>query len=496
MKTINQLRNIGAAALCFMVLLFPACTKGLAEDQVPKEEDPVNLDEPEIPDIPDVYVEGAELLTLGNPGNFTVNFGTLSYGATPVRDGGATNLSFVARAVKPIGNGYHVYGYSGLKIMRAFTEDGKQFSNHTELYVLPDAPSGTPWMTRQMAVGKDKLLFMAIARGQPATHGHYFYSFGTQNIDTDWSLLQNTPVYRGQDAFQITWNEELGKFVNYQTAYQRFTKQYPDNLPDVRRVLHIRTTEDGVNWEPGDSFGAEGPYLDDDVLIVPDEKDPQDMEFYRFGAMHLGEFWAGVMVNYSPKPQEIPNTDPWPHGPFLSCEWWISQDGLNWKRPFRDNSRLDGASHDLTYNMMQPIEVENELRWVSSNFRMYSMNRYRMFYTYSRSNADILTKPIQLRKDKPIALLVDFFDRIVPDANRDYALQQGYIIAELVDHAGNVIPGFERGKCVFNTMEDQHLREERKITLKWGDKFLPETFDQPVQLRILFKDVRLYSVMY
>ena len=494
MKTIHYLRNMGAVVFCLIPLLFVTCAKEadklLSEELMPEEEDFIDPNEP---GIPDVYVEGAKLLTLGNPDNFTVNYGMLSFGARPFHEAGpvTTNLNFLPRALKATNDGYYLYGIgSGPRVQRAFTEDGYTFSDNTILYNLPASPSGTPWVTTQLATKDDDLLLMAIAAGQPARQGHYFYAFGTNNSDTNWSLLQSTPLYKGQDALHIAWNEPLQQFVNYQTTYQLYDKRYPDNVSPTRRVLHIRTSPDGVNWTPGDSFGVDGPYLSEDQLILPDNQDSEDTEFYKFAAIDLDEFWAGIMVKYVSKPQEFPNTSPWPHGSFLSYEWWISNDGIEWNRPFRNSSRLDNAPYELAYRFMQPMKIENELRWVAEN-RVYTLNRYRIFYTYSRANAEILTKPLQLRVDTPIALMVDFFDRSIDySPNLGDALNQGYIMAELVDQAGQVIPGFERGKCTFQASE------ERKLTLKWDNKSLPDNLDNPVQLRIFFRDARLYSVMY
>ncbi|MDX9881454.1 MAG: hypothetical protein RBS73_05270 [Prolixibacteraceae bacterium] len=313
--------------------------------------------------------------------------------------------------------------------------------------------------------------------------GHPFHTFSGSLFGSTWHKLTDNFVYKGQDSFHMVWNKQLGKFVNYQISYQPFEKKHPDNMPKIRRVLHIRTSPDGITWTPGKSFGADGPYLPDDQLIVPDDLDYPDTEFYHLSAIELNGFWAGIMVKYVSQPAVLPNRKPWPHGPFLDYEWWISSDGITWERPFRENSGLEKTPHDLAYNLMQPIKVGDELRWVSNGL-VYQQNQRRMFYAYCRANAEVVTSLIPL-SDNPLSVEVSFE---AVRRQEDSALLQGYLMAELLDESGNVIPGFERDKCLF--MPDKSTQ----LKLKWGDNYLPE--NSSVRLRLCFRDVRLYSVSY
>lgn len=441
-------------------------------------------------------LESDTLLTLGVPYNYTPVYGRIKHGADSIRESGMVNqIDFMPQAIKPADGGYWVYGIGRNqqktpRIWRVFTKDGYTLTDRTVLYDLPPTPeTNSRWITSQMAVGDDKLLLIQLSFGKPPRKGHFFYAFGTGSNDQDWRPLQNEIIYKGQDAFSIVWNPSLRRFVNYQTTYQLYNKRFADNISPVRRVLSIRTSPDGISWDPGDSFGVDGPHMDIDKLILPDSLDSEDTEFYKFSVIDLGEFWAGIMVNYVSQPKEFPNTSPWPHGPFLSYEWWISRDGMTWDRPFRETSNLDNTPYDIGYRLHAPLQIGNELRWIA-NKRIHTMNRSRIFYLYSRANAEILTIPIQLR-GKPITVEVDFFER---DANYPAqlsgALHQSYVMAELVDDMGNTIPGFERSKCLFRKSDNG------KLTLQWEDKFLPEDNSIRVQVRILFRDVRLYSLSY
>jgi hypothetical protein len=271
--------------------------------------------------------------------------------------------------------------------------------------------------------------------------------------------------------------------INYQTSYQPFPKRYPDNMPKVRRVLHIRTSPDGLHWTPNDSFGADGPYLSDDQFITPDDQDYPDTEFYHFAPVNLGEFWAGTMVKYISQPPHLPRGPGMPHGPYLGYEWWTSLDGLTWTRPFRERSNLNHMPREFVYRLAQPIQVENELRW-AINGNVYALDRNRMFYAYSPANTELVTPPLTL-SGNPIELELSFEGMKQPD---DSSLRQGYLMAELLDRDNRVLPGFERDHCVFTP------NNNTRITLQWENQHPPDS--TPLRLRLCFRSVRLYSLSW
>ncbi len=430
-------------------------------------------------------------LTFGSPGALTVEYGQVVYGAEAPRKGAVTcGPGFNICGTLPLADTTLVYGIRRAtgalpQVWRASTNDGITFTDATQLFEVP--PSTTRWLHGDVALKGETLVLLLCAVGEPWHQGHTFHVFSCPLAGGEVKQLSSEPVYRGQDAFGFVWNEKLGQFVNYQTAYQLWPdKRYPDNMPEIRRVLHLRTSPDGLVWTPGGSFGASGPYLPEDQLIVPDALDPPETEFYTFRAFSLGDFWAGVMVKYASQPKALPLSSPFPHGPFLGCEWWVSSDGLAWERPFRDSSALEGMPRAFTYNLPAPIEVGEELRWVASG-HSYSLDRRRLFYACSRANAEVTTKTLTL-SGRPLELEVSF------EAERreeEGAFRSGYLMAELLDEAGQVIPGFEREKAVYLVSEATNL------PLRWGERLLPEAAaGTQVQLKLYFRDMRLYSLAY
>lgn len=469
-QQINQVKHFIQVMFSFVILvLVSSFNSGLASDKSKEN-----------------------FLTIGNPKNLDIEFGKLSFGVEPFQHiGKATGYKFRINGNFPVDEGYIVFGFNMSKdrkpqVWSAFTTDGINYYDPRILFELPDSDPPGQWKGGSVAMGNNGLLLLQCQLGSPPLKGHPFHTYSGSSSGSGWHKLTNNYIYKGQDSFCMVWNKQLGKFVNYQISYQPFAKKYPDNIPKIRRVLHIRTSPDGITWTPGESFGGDGPYLPDDQLIVPDELDYPDTEFYHFSVIELGEFWAGLMVKYVSQPGILPNRKPWPHGPFLNYEWWISSDGLTWERPFRENSGLEEIPLDLAYHLMQPIKFGDELRW-TSNDQVYSINQRRMFYAYCRANAEIVTSSFS-PSEKPISVEVSF-----ESVKRQEAppLHQGYLMAELLDENGEVIPGFERDKCLF--MPDKSTQ----LKLKWGDLILPDKeLYTSVRLRLSFRDVKLYSVSY
>jgi len=431
-----------------------------------------------------------KLLTLGFPANVTVEFGQLSFGVEPPGRGGrVTGLGFRICGVVAGDDGTIVHGLARSEkklpqVWRAYTRDGIEFTDARMLFEVPDSRPRPKWAAGDLALRNGELVLLQCEIGKPPTKGHPFHVFAGPLDGGEWRKLNSEYVYRGQDAFTLVWNDNLKRLVNYQTTYQPWKKRYPDNMPLVRRVLHIRTSPDGLTWTPGGSFGVDGPHLPREQLIVPDDQDSPDTEFYHFAPIDLGQFWAGTLVKYVSQPKSLPTSGRFPHGPFLGYEWWVSDDGLNWERPFRERSGLDATGHPFAYFLSQPIVVGDELRWAVHG-EAYVLNRRRMFYAYSRANAEVVTRAVTLSGQ---AIQVEAsFESIRRDA--DTAIRQGYLMAELLDTDGNVMPGFERETCVFEP------DERTRLTLKWGRQPLPRA-GTTIRLRFCFRDMRLHSVSY
>jgi hypothetical protein len=442
----------------------------------------------------------SNVLTLGFPGSIeSIDYGAgnLTFGVESLQSptGAVSGLNFTIKGISPQPDGETVvFGMTTIQgtnqVWRASTQDGQNFTDAMRLYMIPEAQ--TEWLKGKMTCRGDQLLLMNCEKGYGGITGHYMHMFGGSLDGSGWQKLQSDPVFYGQDAFSLAWNEEINEFVAYPTSYQAWPdKPYPDNMVATRRVLHVRTSPDGVTWMPSNSFGVGGPYLPLDQLILPDEKDPPETEFYNFSVIDLGEFWMGAMMKYISQPSNIPNAPGVSHGPFMECEWWVSENGLEWTRPFGDDSSLDGIPYNFSNHLHQPMVVGEELCWVvpvSSVKTRYSLNRRRICYAYSRSNTELTTKSFCL-SGEPITMEVRFESVARGDES---LLLQGYLMAELLDDQGQVITGFNKEKCVFDEPS-----ADTQLTLTWDGDYLPDNYiGQKVSLHLFFRDVRLYSISH
>ncbi len=109
-----------------------------------------------------------------------------------------------------------------------------------------------------------------------------------------------------------------------------------DNLQGFIRVIERRTSIDGLVWSPGTT------------IIKPDAGDPYDLQFYYLSVTRLAEQRVGILGHYRASSQT------------MDMEWCFSDDGINWRRPYRepffdrdiDKSGLYGvyAPHNLVFN--------------------------------------------------------------------------------------------------------------------------------------------------
>lgn len=152
------------------------------------------------------------------------------------------------RCVLPQEDGsFEVYGYiSGhdipWRIIRCRTFDGIHYENAEAVF---KSEAGNWLGETGIAYNSHEGRFLCL-KWKRGKIGHAAWAFGSED-GTRWRLLAKKPVYHDHDAFCLLWDERIKKYIAYQATYQSCKKRYPDNLGEnVRRVLHIRTSKDGL----------------------------------------------------------------------------------------------------------------------------------------------------------------------------------------------------------------------------------------------------------
>jgi len=388
----------------------------------------------------------------------------------------------VLRCVLPQPDGsFVVYGViSGQDmpwhIIRCRTFDGIHYENAETVFESEPGPwlgeTGIAWNSAER-----KFLCLKWKLGKI---GHALWAFGSED-GTNWKPLADKPVYHDHDAFGLLWDEWTKKYIVYQATYQTWKKRYSDNLGrNKRRVLHIRTSEDGLQWEPDEDVPLKGPYRPDEHLITPDDSDSPEMEFYRFQVFPYAGRYVGMMLNYAPSPQVVNPKFPWAkHGPQLSGEWWISRDGFKWKRPFRDVFAPGTAPGIVTH---APMTLGGKHLWVIGR-GVYGLPEDHLFFVGSMANAEFSTLPFQM-SDKPLVLNAS--NRY--HSKKDRGMEgQSYIMVEIFGKDRSVVKGFAKKQCILRNVDST-------AQLHWDGKDGTSLAGQTIQLRFYLRDARIYSI--
>ena len=410
--------------------------------------------------------------------------GRIRFGANPLeRVARARGLpQMMVREVVPQDDGSClVYGYQcphnltdiRWRIFRCRTYDGITFD---EVEKVHESAPGHWYGSTEIAQNRRDGSFLCLKWGPGQMKGaHAMWAYGSPD-GTRWSPLLDRPVYHDHDAFSAAWDPASEQYVSFQATYQKHArKPFRDNAgPDIRRVLHFRTSKDGVNWTPSEDVARLGYLIPEDRLVTPDDDDPPELEFYRLTAFPYADRYVGMMLNYAPTPLTSG------HGPHLGGEWWVGDDFRTWRRPFRDVFAPGPASNIV---MHPPMTMQGRHLWVIGH-DVYGLPEDRIFYAGSLASAAFTTRPF-VAPEKRLALNASF-----PPASRGFQ-GQSYIMVEVLDESGAVIEEFEKEKCLLRAVED-------RTALLWGEATAKYSMSslagRTVRLRIHFRDARIYSV--
>jgi hypothetical protein len=430
------------------------------------------------------------LLLFMQPQDARETVGVLSFDANPLEPRGRISAAGDAlqavegapiasfhplHAVPADDNGCYVFACSHRKVpgseprtfqwrlYRGLTPDGYRLTEWKEVFRNPDGP----WLIESMLVRRgntNELFFFTWSRHPQPEKGHAVWGFASPD-GLAWRPISGEPLYLEHDAFGGMWDDRTGRFLTAQVTQQPWKKPYADNIgSDKRRVLSIRVSRDGLTWQRASEAGPDG-------LITPDAEDPPDIEFYRMQPFRLADRYVGIADLYAASP-----LTPAKHGPHLTCEWWVSADGLRWQRPWRQVNAHGQAPYALKIN---PMWFGKEmLFWISG--QVLGLPEYRIASIGSRSNAEFSTRLFEM-PSRPLLL-----NASIPSGNGLF--NQAYVTVELRDDSGRTIPGYEHDKCILRNVDDT------RIALRWGQRSGTELAGQKVSIRFRLRWARIYAV--
>ncbi len=443
--------------------------------------------------IAQVFLQASDLTAQEGPVRFQANT-VMPYAETrglPVTEKAMTVFG------RRIGERYHVWGSSRKEggLYRAETRDGLNYEN-----LRPLVSDMAPEHLMSLVYNPHDDRYLAFERGvRPVRWYGHFSSDGTT-----FTRAQKEPLFKDHDAGHLLWDDERRRYLYVGLTYDLLPepRRLVDNLGwestlkghGLRRVVTVRPSPDGIKWTPGhDVIGREpATWLRRDQLIVPDALDPVDMEYYWFIAFRHHDRWLGIVLTYAPSPlnilEQVPY-DPAPskHGPHLGTEWWVSNDGVKWDRPWRDTpATLDWR----IYFGHEPMRLHDRMLFLTSNQlynvppaqgarpgqhqEVYSLPADRIASTGSDAPATFTSQPVVMPRG---GLYLNYE-------------HTGALAVELLDEQGKVLPGYARAQGALPA------GSELAAPLRWAGQTGAEIASRTVRVRFHTTHARVYALYH
>jgi len=389
------------------------------------------------------------------------------------------------------------------RLLRGITTDGMTFSKVET--VIPDS-TGTWTGHLTMAYNPDagEYLLLKIKNGSYGFAYHAFFSPDGKNWKKYTGTREGGAIFYEGDAMSVFWSPVLKRFVLVSKSLQPVKKHIidhggsPKSLNDTtmraRRVLMMRSSHDGRNWTPSDDLPDVYDLHNQKAahpaawLTTPDSSDPPDMEFYSGTAFWYHDRAYMMVLNYVASPMF-----PKKHGEEIDNEWWTSTDGLTWERPARGVNALASFMDGNKRINMGPMNIDGKLLWLNGN-RLEGLPEDRISGVSARANGEFSTKLFSM-PDGDLLL-----NAAVPSPDRPWVRRnpQPYVMVEVLDAQGNVIPGFERDKCVIwdgTTSRDRNTQVDvTDMRLMWNGVSASRLAGQTFSLRFYIGGSTIYAV--
>ncbi len=269
-----------------------------------------------------------------------------------------------------------------------------------------------------------------------------------------WELPSDQAVFtEHNDAFTLIWNTQRKEYFLYQTRLEPWPdKPYPDNLDKFRRVISLRRSKDLKTWTP------------QETILRPDSEDPIAMEFYLMKVFPYGNRYAGLLMRYQADPDR-----PGKHGSTTTTEFLLSDDGIAWRRPFRDTELGFWTYAD-------PFPVGGDLCFAAYHKAGIALHRFRrdgLVSCGTDTEGSLTTHPFSA-PETPVLLNFDAL--------------HGEVAVEAINERGRTIRGFSRDRCRFVGVEGT------ETPLRWDGNDLSKLNGKTIRLRFYLKLAQIYSL--
>ena len=261
------------------------------------------------------------------------------------------------------------------------------------------------------------------------------------------------------DISQFIYDPKLGCYVGFLKI-----------LYHGKRVCALSTSEDIIHWTR--------PRM----ILLPDEDDPEDMDFYALSGFPYESMWMGFLRVYRAEEHET-----------IDIQLVSSRDGLHWDRVGNRESIIERGSKGLfDWGMLSvvpspPLLIDNEIHIYYSGLAGLHTNRH------SRACIGLATlrrdRFVSLHAEKTMGELITRpldFDGTNLHLNAD--ADKGYIRVGVLDGNGGQIEGFKLDECVSLTEDSLNHR------VAWrGSDGLRDLAGHTIRFKFQFSKADLYS---
>jgi hypothetical protein len=394
-------------------------------------------------------------------------------------------------------------GTNRWKLLRGITTDGITFSN-VETVIPDNTSTWTSHLTMAYNPDAGEYLMLKIRNGSYGFAYHAFFSSDGKTWQKYTGTREGGALFYEGDAMSVFWSPVLKRFVLVSKSLQPWKKHIVDHggrtksLNDTtmidRRVLMIRSSADGRNWTPSEDLPDVYDLHNQKAahpaawLTTPDGNDPPDMEFYSGTAFWYHDRAYMMVLNYAANPL-LPKH----HGEELDNEWWTSTDGLSWERPARRVNALASFMDGNKRINMGPMNIGGKLLWLNAN-RLEGLPEDRISGVSARANGEFSTKAFTMPNGDLL------LNAAIPSPDRPWVRRnpQPYLMVEIRNAQGNVIPGYERSKCViWDGTTSPNRNTQVDVTNKpllWSGVSARKLAGQNISLRFYFGGSTVYAV--
>lgn len=350
-------------------------------------------------------------------------------------------------------------------------------------YLIADSPDGLQWTL--LDLNRPAIFHPAdLEVGQAAWVAGLTAADPKAKFDSrrTWPFLEAKRI-RSNDATNVYFDANRGQFemlsVWLLPNRPETGRQTPhDNAPGVLRVIHRRTSSDGI------------VFSDPELVITPDANDPPTQQFYYLAQHREADWRIGFLGNYPCWEQT------------MDIELCFSRDGRCWERPLRggfiprDPVPERGCMSAYSTNNLLPVSDD---RWLMLYRAGNTLHNGKlgpgvtaepwygvMAATWPRGRfAGLATAPRMVGR-----LLLEPFIQTGPEIALNASIR-GWVRAELRDPIGRAIEGYALHDCQPLTGDGNRL------VLRWGTDGVSSArfrYDA-VQLYLQCADAVIYGIL-